>query len=161
MRKWALAGLMGMVWAPAAFSADNSVQLGFTHQATVGGAATGWLQHRWDPRPLSARVSLEPVASLGFVQRRDEPGSQEHVWLAGGGARWHWTSKDGVQWPVFLETQVLGAHGRTDALSGPIQFGTAVGWSGERVEVMVRHLSNAGLKGPNRGENQLLVGWKF
>ncbi len=153
--------LLGMLVSPSAFAMEGDVQVGVTHQATVGSAPTAWVQGRWDARQLSPRVSVEPVISLGFVGKRDEPGSRENVWLAGGGVRWHWTPTHGQRWPLFVETQVLGAHGRTDALSGPVQFGTGLGWAGERLEIMVRHLSNAGLKGPNRGENQLVVGWRF
>jgi len=144
-----------------AFALEGGIQGGATHQATVGSASTVWVQGRWVERSMSPRVSVEPVASIGFVEKRSKPGSTENVWLAGGGVRWHWTSSDGVRWPVFVETQILGAHGRTDALSGPLQFGTALGWSHGSLEVMVRHLSNAGLRGPNRGENQVLVGWRF
>lgn len=163
MRGWqqGVAIAMGALLSFGAGAMEGSLQAGMTHQATVGSASTVWIQGRGDLKPVSARVSIEPVVSLGFVQDRNEPGSQENVWLAGGGVRWHWTPHQSASWPVFVETQVLGAHGRTDALSGPVQFGTALGWSGKRVEVLVRHLSNAGLRGPNRGENQIVVGWRF
>lgn len=163
MRWFSVTGLVlaTAVFTPTAWAVEGSVQAGVTHQATIGSAPTAWIQGRFEEKALSSRVAIEPVVSLGYVQKRNEPGSQENVWLAGGGVRWHWTTQAGNRWPVFVETQVLGAHGRTDALSGPVQFGTALGWSGERVEILVRHLSNAGLKGPNRGENQLVLGWRF
>lgn len=48
-----------------------------------------------------------------------------------------------------------------DVLSGPLQFVNGIGWQGEHVVISLRHMSNANLTGKNRGENLLVVGWRF
>jgi len=52
-------------------------------------------------------------------------------------------------------------HGKTDALSGDPQFISSIGWRWERVSLLFRHISNAGLHNPNEGENILQLGWQF
>ncbi|CAN5606425.1 hypothetical protein BH23PSE2_BH23PSE2_05060 [soil metagenome] len=56
----------------------------------------------------------------------------------------------------------IGAQaGETEALSGGPQFVTSVGWRWPPLTVLVRHISNAGLRNPNGGETMLLGSWRF
>lgn len=112
-------------------------------------------------RDPEGKWTWRPVGTLGFVEGRDLPGNRDDVWLAGGGVRFQRIRADGRVSPLFVETQALLSEGNTNALTGQLQFGTAVGWSGERWEVLVRHLSNAGIDEPNRGETMLLMGYTF
>jgi len=52
-------------------------------------------------------------------------------------------------------------HGKTDALSGDPQFISSLGWRWNRVSLMLRHISNGSMHGPNEGENVLQVAWRF
>jgi len=45
----------------------------------------------------------------------------------------------------------------TEVLSGHVQFQSALGWHYRRVGLSIRHLSNAGIDGSNRGETFLLL----
>lgn len=45
----------------------------------------------------------------------------------------------------------------SDVLSGHLQFQSALGWHGERLGLSLRHLSNGGFKGRNRGETFVLL----
>lgn len=153
----ALAGSLPL----GAQAADGSIQLGASHSGARGYTQTLWLQGEFNPRPWG-RWEWRPVASVGWI-----PGSngrsayEDDVWLAGGGGRLRWRHDDGQPGRFFLEGQLLGASGRTDAISGPVQFASAAGWSNGRWDVILRHVSNAGTKGANRGETMLLVGRRF
>ena len=160
MKKYLLVACLAC--APSAWASDWD----WTVQA--GASQNGGNQH--DTTPVGfvgavgpakqwRKVSIEPVVSIGYVQGRDDVGNKDDVWLAGGGARWRLNNE---RWnPLFVETLVYGTHGSTNALSGNLQFGTAIGWSWEHVDVMVRHISNARIKEPNDGETMLLVGVTF
>lgn len=45
----------------------------------------------------------------------------------------------------------------SDVLSGHLQFQSALGWHGECIGLSLRHLSNGGIKGRNRGETFVLL----
>lgn len=51
--------------------------------------------------------------------------------------------------------------GQSEALSSFYQFINGPGWQGDRVTISFRHMSNANLRGRNRGENLLLIAWRF
>lgn len=61
----------------------------------------------------------------------------------------------------FLASAVALVDHRSEALSSRHQFMTGLGWSGKRIGVTLRHLSNANTGGRNRGENVLWVGYRF
>lgn len=58
---------------------------------------------------------------------------------------------------------VSGGVALTDAdnevLSGPLQFYTGAGYAGEHWTLSLRHLSNADIRGRNRGETFVLLGY--
>lgn len=45
----------------------------------------------------------------------------------------------------------------TEVLSGHVQFQSALGWRYRRVALSIRHLSNGGIEGRNRGETFVLL----
>lgn len=45
----------------------------------------------------------------------------------------------------------------TEVLSGHVQFQSALGWHYQRIGLSIRHLSNGGIEGKNRGETFLLL----
>lgn len=61
----------------------------------------------------------------------------------------------------FLSFQPAVTHGRTQALSSPCEFITTLGWQGRRFSFQIRHVSNASLHQPNRGETMALLGAGF
>lgn len=56
---------------------------------------------------------------------------------------------------------LTNTSGDDEALSGPLQFVNGIGWQGEQVVIVFRHISNGSFRGRNRGENLLTVGWRF
>ncbi len=61
----------------------------------------------------------------------------------------------------FLASAIALVDHRSEALSSRHQFMTGLGWSGKRLGVTLRHLSNANTGGRNRGENVLWVGYRL
>jgi hypothetical protein len=49
----------------------------------------------------------------------------------------------------------------TSGLSGPLEFASTFGWQGKHFSLQLRHISNAGLHEPNRGETMALAGLSF
>jgi hypothetical protein len=106
-----------------------------------------------------AGLHWQPVATLGFVgERSDRKDDLDHdVAIAGAGVRL-------VDWwgGAFVGLEAGYVDQRTDALSSHEQFISSLGWRGERLVLMVRHISNADLfGGRNLGETMLLVGVRF
>ena len=62
---------------------------------------------------------------------------------------------------LFLSVQPALQSGRTQALSSGYEFVSTLGWQGRHVSVQIRHVSNAGLHAPNRGETMALLGVGF
>ncbi len=114
-----------------------------------------------------SRFSWAPDVSLGWLQRRDVArfrlnrySTGEQVWLLAAGARFQYRD-DAHGRGLFFSAQPALQGGRTQALSGGFQFVSTLGWQGEHVSVQLRHVSNAGIHGPNRGETMALVGIGF
>jgi len=127
---------VGVRWAPAAF-----LDLGTADS------------HEW------AGLHWQPVATLGWIGARDDTHDDlDHdVAIAGAGVRL-------VDWwgGAFVGFEAGYASQRTDALSSHEQFISSLGWRGERLVVMVRHISNGDLfGGRNLGETMLLFGMRF
>lgn len=158
-----LCGLSLLLASSLALAGDFEVQAGITSSKDVGDTGAVWVQSVGlsDPLGKSGRWQKEGVGSVGYLGDRDESGYHDSVWLVGLGQRIRHLNPEGVASHWFVEGQVLGAVGRTPGISGPIQFGTALGWSGDRYQVLVRHVSNAGLREPNHGETMLLLGVSF
>ena len=160
--QWAV----GLALGAGAFlaTADSvEIQVGASHSAGAQASRVVWAENvGWaDTYDRAPHWRHEPVGSLAYLGDRSEAGYGNGVWLVGVGERLRWQTEEGMASPWFVEGQVLLALGRTRAVSGPIQFGTAVGWTQGRWVALVRHVSNAGLQGENRGETMLLLGRSF
>ena len=94
--------------------------------------------------------------SIGHVADRDETSdapSPTTTFIAVG-RRINWRN-----W--FLSTGIALVDADNEVLSGYGQFITGLGWRGRHLTVNVRHISNAGTTGRNRGETFLLLGYAW
>jgi hypothetical protein len=127
---------VGMRWAPVAFLDVSTSQ-----------------SYEW------AGLHWQPIATVGWIgSRNDTRDDLDHdVGLAGAGVRL-------VDWwgGAFVGFEIGYASQRTDALSSHEQFISSLGWRGDRLMLMVRHISNGDLfGGRNLGETMLLAGVTF
>jgi Lipid A 3-O-deacylase (PagL) len=113
----------------------------------------------------STRFSWAPDFSVGYIDGRNiaRYGSSysDDIWLAAGGVRLRMGSEGNWYHHLFWTAQIAAQTGRTLALSSAGEFVNSIGWQGDRWTFQFRHISNAGLDGPNRGETIALVGWSF
>jgi hypothetical protein len=119
----------------------------------------------------NSRFTWAPDVSLGWIDGRDgrnvrryvtsDPSTTDSVWLLAGGARFHYGTEGDWYQPLFFSAQVAGTVGSTQALSSHYQFVSTLGWQWKHFSFQFRHISNAGLKEPNRGETMALVGLAF
>lgn len=116
----------------------------------------------------NSRFSWSPDVALGWIDGRDlarfrdsRYSTQDAVWLLAGGARFHYGSANDWYRPLFFGAQLALQTGRTLALSSGYEFVSTLGWQGQRFSFQLRHISNAGLHDPNRGETMALVGVGF
>lgn len=111
------------------------------------------------------RFSWSPDVSVGYIDGRNVAryGNKvsDNVWLATGGARFRMGGEGDWYHHLFWTAQVAAQTGRTLALSSAGEFVNSVGWQGDHWTFQVRHISNAGLDGSNRGETMALVGLAF
>ena len=91
---------------------------------------------------------------LGLIPRRDDLSSSKDTVFLSFGKRLTFGS-----W--FFGSGVAAAKGDDEVLSGTFQFLTGVSYQRERWTLGLRHLSNAGLTGRNRGETVLLATWAW
>lgn len=61
----------------------------------------------------------------------------------------------------FLTSAIALIDRQSEVLSSRHQFMSGIGWSGKRLSVAIRHLSNANTGGRNRGENVLWLGYRL
>lgn len=104
-------------------------------------------------------MHIEPIASLGWVQaRNDGKLYNQSVLLVGGGVRF--ITADG-HW--FISEQLAATNGRTNPLSSAFEFMTSVGWQYKNFVIKLRHISNGFLVGggENEGETMLLIGMRW
>lgn len=144
-----------------AFAWEPSLQLGASRTSS-GHDTSGaiFVQFQGSPDRWGNQLWVKPIITGGWIEGRSQAGFENDVWVLGGGGRLYWNKNhQPSRW--FVEGQILASAGNTDALTGPLQFGTAIGIEGNKWELMVRHLSNAGIKKPNKGETMLLLGYKF
>lgn len=132
------------------------------------GANTAFAEAVFAPHPLGAsRFSWAPDVSLGWIDGRDVPRyrqapyrTRDAVTLLAAGARFR-ASEEHWYHPLFFSFQLAGSDRATQALSSRYQFISTLGWQGEHLSFQLRHVSNGGLHGPNRGETMALVGLGF
>lgn len=116
----------------------------------------------------ASRFSWSPDVSLGWIDGRDivryldnSVGTRDTVWLIAGGARFHYGDAGDWYRSLFFSFQPALQTGRTMALSGALEFVSTLGWQGKRFSVQLRHVSDAGMHDPNRGETMVLIGVGF
>ena len=112
----------------------------------TGAAMLSWVSDDRHPHEIS----------IGYLHERsfaDGPGSPRVTMISATRrltwGRWFWVNG------------VALIDGQSEALSSFYQFINGPGWQGDRVTISFRHMSNANLRGRNRGENLLLIGWRF
>ena len=123
----------------------------------------------FDPRHLGdSHWSWSPDALLGWIHGREiarfragRYTTQQDAWLLAAGARFHYGDVNHWYRHLFLSFQPAYNSARTQALSSPYEFVSTLGWQGRRFSVQLRHVSNARLHQPNRGETMALAGFAF
>jgi hypothetical protein len=141
---------------PALADAELGVGASVTedHEDTAVVAAA-WLPRIRDLDRATLRAELGGI----YVRGRDRtPGQdlRDDVVVAFAGLRYE-RSDNGL----VLGAGIGAQAGETEALSGGPQFVTSLGWRWPRLTVLVRHVSNAGLRDPNGGETMLLGNLRF
>ncbi|MDQ6647456.1 MAG: acyloxyacyl hydrolase [Pseudomonadota bacterium] len=115
-----------------------------------------------------SRWRWSPDVSLGWVKGRDVARyndarytTRDDVWLFAAGPRFQYG--DDADWchHFFFSMQPAVTSGRTQALSSGYEFVSTAGWQGQHLSFQIRHISNAGLHNPNRGETMALIGVGF
>jgi hypothetical protein len=157
----ALAGLS----LPAA--ADTRIEIeGGRGYSDSYGTNVGFVEVVSDEHPFSgSRFSWAPDASVGFIDGRNVAkygdAVSDDVWLLAGGVRLRYGGGNDWCHHLFWTAQLAVQGGRTLALSSGGEFVNSIGWQGDRWSFQMRHVSNAGIKGSNRGETMALVGLAF
>ncbi len=164
LRSAAALALMGL---SAAALAGPRIEVEAGRSLSDGyGTTTGFVEAVFDEHRIgSSRFSWAPDVSVGYIDGRSiaRYGNKvsDNIWLAAGGARLRMGGEGDWYHHLFWTAQVAAQTGRTLALSSAGEFVNSVGWQGEHWTFQVRHISNAGLDGPNRGETMALVGLAF
>ncbi|QDW66400.1 acyloxyacyl hydrolase [Luteimonas granuli] len=142
----ALAASNVEVAAGASFTTDNE---------STGVASVAWLPRlgSMEKAVIRAEVGAIHVDGRGHVPGRDLADS---VTVGFAGLRYERTDNG-----LTLGAGVGAQSGETDALSGDPQFVTTAGWRWDRFSLLLRHISNASLHSPNRGETMLVGAWRF
>lgn len=152
-RAGALLGLL--LLGRAAFAqADIELQAGVS--TTRGSERTDLVAASWLPAldATPARVLRLDIGAMRFGGRaRPESGDVVRVLYLGIRSE----RDSGLVWGLGVGVQ----SGRSQALSGDPQFVSSLGWRWNRFTLTLRHVSNAGLHGPNHGETALLAGLRF
>ncbi|MEI7035289.1 acyloxyacyl hydrolase [Fulvimonas yonginensis] len=134
------------------------------------GANAAFVEATFAPHAIGASGKLDwsPDVSVGWIDSRDvrryrnaEFDTSQSVALLAAGARFHYGAPDAWYRPLFFSFQVAATNHTTQALSSHYQFVSTLGWQAEHLSFQLRHVSNGGLNGPNRGETMALVGVGF
>ncbi|HKT28369.1 acyloxyacyl hydrolase [Dyella sp.] len=123
----------------------------------------------FDEHPFgSSNFTWAPDITAGWISGRDlkrfDGGrytTRDDIGLVGAGVRIHYGPADAWYRRLFISEQPSVHTGRTEALSSAFEFATTVGYQGDHWSIGIRHISNAGIHEPNRGETMALVGIAF
>lgn len=144
--------------------ADTRIEINAGRSFTDSyGTNTAWVESIWNEHPFGGgRFTWAPIASLGFIEGRHlsryDGRMSDDVWLGAGGLRLRYGNSDDWYHHLFWSSQIAFQGGRTMALSSGGEFVNSIGWSGTYWTFQIRHASNGGFKGENRGETMALVG---
>lgn len=156
------------VFSGATSAAQVSIEGGRSymdsHPATVA-----FIEGVFASHPLGAsRYTWAPAVSLGWIDGRRlsrydgaRYNPRDAVWLVAGGVRLQHAATDAWYGHLFASEQLAIQNRHSLALSSDYEFVTSFGWQGEHLSLQLRHISNAGLHGPNRGETMALLGFGF
>jgi len=127
---------------------------------------TAWIEVTLGEHAIGySRITWAPDASLGFIKGRHVPDNSkswsDNIGLLAGGVRFHFGNSSDWYHHLFWTAQVAVQAGRSLALSSGGEFVNSVGWQDDHWSFQIRHVSNAGIKGANRGETMALVGLAF
>jgi hypothetical protein len=163
----ALAMVLVALALPAA-ATDFEFEAGRSYSNSHGTPAV-FFEGVFDAQPIgSGNFSWEPDVSLGWIDGRDlydhrieGENTRDNAFLLGAGARFQYGQQGDWYRHLFFSFQPTFNTGRTPGLSGPLEFASTLGWQWDRFSIRLRHISNAGLHEPNRGETMGLVGVSF
>lgn len=115
-----------------------------------------------------SRFTWAPDVSLGWIDGRsthkyenEKYNLRNTVWLLAGGARFRYGTPADWYHGFFFGAQGAVLDGQTIALSSRGEFVSTLGWQSGPVSFQLRHISNAGIHEPNRGETMALIGIGF
>ena len=153
---------------PAAAATHLEIQGGRSYMDRHGTNAA-FVEAVFDEHRIgTTRFSWSPDVSLGWIDGRDiaryrgnRYGTRDSIRLVAAGARFHYGDASDWYRSVFFSFQPALQDGRTMALSGSLEFVSTLGWQGKHFSVQLRHISDGGLRDPNRGETMALVGVGF
>jgi len=144
--------------AAASAAAQTNLEIGVGLSLTRDNEDTPALMVAWQPPWREAYGGLLR-ADVGGIYLRGRADSRydnaQNVRIVHAGLRYERSNGLTVGFGIGLQ------HGQTDALSGDPQFISSIGWRWNRVSLLLRHISNAGLHNPNEGENILQLGWRL
>jgi len=150
--------LFGWILIACAHSADTlamngTLSVGVADEHDRESAKVIDLSLRW---PTSGRFNLidEHEVLAGWVESRPLPRLDDHTVFAGYGFR----SNFG-RW--FTGGGIVVVDRTTEALSSWYQFVSTGGVHLGRASLTLRHVSNSGFKGRNRGETYLTLGFDW
>ena len=132
-------------------------------------ATTAFVEGVFASHALGAsRYTWAPDVSLGWIDGRRlsrydgaRYNPRDAVWLAAAGVRLQHAATDAWYGHLFFSEQLAAQNRHSLALSSDYEFVSSVGWQGAHFSFQLRHISNAGLHGPNRGETMALLGLGF
>ena len=152
---------------PAA-AATFEIEAGRSYSNSHGTPAV-FVEGIFDAQPIgSSNFTWAPDVSLGWIDGRnlynhriEGENTRDNAFLLGAGARFQYGQPGDWYRHLFFSFQPTYNTGRTPGLSGPLEFASTLGWQWNRFSIRVRHISNAGIHEPNRGETMALVGVNF
>jgi hypothetical protein len=161
---WCALGLASVAASAAQLSVEGGRSYMDSHPATVLFVEGVFASH-----PLGgSRITWAPDVSLGWIGGRRlhrydgaRYTPRDAVWLAAAGIRLQPAATDAWYRHLFFSEQLAVQNRHSLALSSDYEFVSSVGWQGEHFSFQLRHISNAGLHGPNRGETMALLGIGF
>jgi hypothetical protein len=132
---------------------------------------TGRKGQHWDSPLIPWRDDHYELAAIRFVSAQTRRGATlaDPNWVFEFSRRWrlHWSLIDhpGLQ---LVFSACAAYKNETDDINGShLNFAEQLGWrfprqsNGGHVEFAIRHMSNAGLKKPNKGEDFLTLAYVF
>ncbi len=155
MRRIFLLGwlLLELSYAAESNAMSGTLGVGSAHDHDRESATVVDLSLRW---PTSGRFNVidEHEVLVGWIESRPLPPLDDHTLFAGYGFR----SNFG-RW--FTGGGIVAVDQTSEALSSWYQFVTTGGVHIGHASLTLRHVSNSGFKGRNRGETYLSLGFDW